>query len=540
MASLSRYFHTLRYLRPRQVVWQVWRRLRRPRPNLAPPPAFDATAANWTSPARREPSLSGSATMVFLGKTADLDELGWSGPGAEPLWRYNQHYFDDLAAHEAMARTAWHRELIGRWLAENPPGSRPGWEPYPSSLRLTNWSKWLLSGHEPVDGMIASMAVQARFLASDLEYHILGNHLLANAKALAFVGAMFEGGEADRWLTTGLRILQRELPEQVLGDGGNFERSTMYHALGFEDLLDLINLAEAKPGRIEGRIAAGWREIAAGMRYWLDTMCHPDGEIAQFNDAAIGIAPSPAELARYANALAVDSLPAPGVERLDGRVVWLRESGYVRADADEAVLFCDVAPLGPDYLPAHGHADTLSFELSIAGRRVIVNGGTSRYGVGPERVAERGTQAHSTVTIAGVDSSEVWGGFRVARRAHPFDISIRTTKGGIMIAASHDGYKHLDGAPVHRRQWLLSARSLEIVDDVAPAQPAVARFIAHPEVDVGTVGAGAFRLGAAQLSAVDGVSLVKASHSARFSEKRSTTAVCVVLERGHSRVTLAW
>ncbi|MEY6432337.1 heparinase II/III-family protein [Thioalkalicoccus limnaeus] len=66
------------------------------------------------------------------------------------------------------------------------------------------------------------------------------------------------------------------------------------------------------------------------------------------------------------------------------------------------------------------HADTLSFELSLFGQRTIVNGGTSRYGSGPERLAERSTAAHSTVQIDGADSSEVWGGFRVARRARPF------------------------------------------------------------------------------------------------------------------------
>ena len=32
---------------------------------------------------------------------------------------------------------------------------------------------------------------------------------------------------------------------------------------------------------------------------------------------------------------------------------------------DKVVAIIDVAKIGPDYLPGHGHADTLSFELSI-------------------------------------------------------------------------------------------------------------------------------------------------------------------------------
>ena len=77
----------------------------------------------------------------------------------------------------------------------------------------------------------------------------------------------------------------------------------------------------------------------------------------------------------------------------------------------------DVAPVGPDYLPGHAHADTLSFELSLFGQRVLVNSGTSQYEAGPERSRQRGTAAHNTVIVDGHDSSEVWAGFRVARRA---------------------------------------------------------------------------------------------------------------------------
>ena len=43
----------------------------------------------------------------------------------------------------------------------------------------------------------------------------------------------------------------------------------------------------------------------------------------------------------------------------------------------------DVARVGPDYLPGHAHADTLSFELSLYDRRTIVNCGISQYANGP-------------------------------------------------------------------------------------------------------------------------------------------------------------
>ena len=61
---------------------------------------------------------------------------------------------------------------------------------------------------------------------------------------------VFEGRQAAAWLATGLKVITRELPEQVLADGGNFERSPMYHAIFLEDVLDLVNAAAQWPGLV--------------------------------------------------------------------------------------------------------------------------------------------------------------------------------------------------------------------------------------------------------------------------------------------------
>jgi uncharacterized heparinase superfamily protein len=344
-----------------------------------------------------------------------------------------------------------------------------------------NWIKWALAGNELSLTCVQSLALQVRWLEQRLERHLLGNHLFSNAKALMFAGVFFEGPEAVRWLTLGAGILTEEIPEQILPDGGHFERSTMYHALALEDLLDLINLAAVPAGMPVSpmaSVAAVCRSRVEAMRVWLATMSHPDGEISFFNDSAIGIAPSPSELDRYAGRLGFPAVSPPPFG-----VVHLKESGYVRLSSAEAVALVDVAPLGPDYLPAHGHADTLSFELSLFGQRVIVNSGTSRYGVGEERLRQRGTAAHNTVVIDHTDSSEVWAGFRVGHRARPFDVRI-TTGATTELEASHDGYRRLAGAPVHRRRWLLEPTMLTISDDISgPFGRAEARFHLHPLVE---------------------------------------------------------
>ena len=91
---------------------------------------------------------------------------------------------------------------------------------------------------------------------------------------------------------------------------------------------------------------------------------------------------------------------------------------------------------------------------------MIVNSGTSCYGSSNERLRQRGTRVHNTVDIDGQNSSEVWGGFRVARRAYPKQLKILNSESGnnLEVHCSHDGYDRLKGNPVHSRSWILKSR----------------------------------------------------------------------------------
>ena len=585
MSAITRYWHTLRYLRPVQVYGRLWFRFYRPRPDVRPATTARPVEGFWVAPVTRPVSLLGPKRLRFLNAAHDLapGPEAWNDPARDKLWLYNLHYFDDLNATPSPRagegrgegersgrdqRHQWHLALLQRWVAENPPGQGNGWEPYPTSLRIVNWIKWALAPAEPCaryepGGLpehagagilqdledhgttprqilppecLHSLAIQARWLRRRLEYHLLGNHLFANAKALVFAGAFFVGPvgaagavarEPAQWLALGQRLLRRELAEQILPDGGHFERSPMYHAILLEDVLDLINLAGAYSGTLDPELVARCREQAAAMLRWLAVMCHPDGEIGFFNDAALGIAPRLAELVAYGRRLGVAE-PAARVSDADATAatatagqsrargpgsptdtpvrdhggrqgdhprrdrttkpaaapIWLRDSGYIRLEAGPAVALLDVAPIGPDYLPGHAHADTLSFELSLFGQRVIVNSGTSRYGSGPERLAERGTAAHSTVQLDGADSSEVWSSFRVARRARPFAVQV-SNHPVQEVSAAHDGYRRLPGRPVHRRVWRLTPTRFSVVDTLEGGYGvAVARFHLHPAIGI--------------------------------------------------------
>jgi uncharacterized heparinase superfamily protein len=160
-------------------------------------------------------------------------------------------------------------------------------------------------------------------------------------------------------------------------------------------------------------------------------------------------------------------------------------SGYLVVDRAPLYLICDVAPIGPDHLPAHAHADTLSFELSFLGQRVLVNSGTSEYGMGPERQRQRGTAAHNTVVIDGQNSSEVWAGFRVARRARVHLLRAAIGDEGVIIIAEHDGYRRLPGANIHRREWRIDASGLRVRDLIeGPFGAAECRYHLHPKIEV--------------------------------------------------------
>jgi len=406
--------------------------------------------------------------FCFAGEVRTIDGAAdWQSSAASDLWLYNLHYFDDLNAQGADSRGAWHGEWFQRWLRGNPPGVGKGWDPYPTSLRLVNWVRWAMRKDAGIGSLSSevcdSLAKQARWLERRLETHLLGNHLWSNAKALCFVGTFFEGIEADRWRQRGLEILREELAEQVLADGGHFERSPMYHGLFLEDVLDLLQLAKMQPSLFSVSWVSVLEESARRMLGWMNTTVHPDGDIAFFNDATLEICPSLSVLRHYAATLDPDLVVSR--DDLSG-MTHLAASGFVRLQNSQAVVLADVGSVGPDHLPGHAHAGTLSFELSLRRDRLVVNSGVSIYGTGPERHRQRGTAAHCTLVIDGENSSEVWAGFRVARRARVVATGFDEGDDEHRFWATHDGYRRLPGSPVHRRTWTLDRSELLVEDQV--------------------------------------------------------------------------
>ena len=92
-------------------------------------------------------------------------------------------------------------------------------------------------------------------------------------------------------------------------------------------------------------------------------------------------------------------------------------------------------------------------EYFVNGRKLITNCGNFDYELSAERQFARSTSAHNTVQIDGEEQSEIWGAFRVARRAKPKRADLKKVDSvHVRFDGAHDGYKRLNGSPVHERQ----------------------------------------------------------------------------------------
>ena len=419
------------------------------------------------------------ANFLNYQKTLDLPS-DWNNEKPSKLWAYNLHYFEEFLSENASQKEQFHQDLFNLWIDQNPVGLGIGWEAYPTSLRIVNILKAGLGGFVLNKKMLDSIFSQASFLSNNLEKHLLGNHYFANLKALLFAGVIFE---QKRWCEIAVRGLLSEIPEQILEDGANFELSPMYHSIMLVDMLDILNLIRAYRSQKLDRLIPLLEERIPKMLNYRNAMAHPDGGLSFFNDSVNGVAPGIPKIDSYAIKLGFD---ITDVDTSKPKIIDYVKSGYMCATTNNNKLIFDAANVGPDYIPGHAHADTLSFELSIGEQRVFVNSGTSEYGTGLKRLNQRKSASHNTVEVDRKDSSQVWSGFRVANRARVFDR--RASFGSdskIILKASHDGYKTLFGGCIHTRRLTFSSTALCVSDYLQGSfHLAKSRFHLHPELSV--------------------------------------------------------
>jgi uncharacterized heparinase superfamily protein len=439
--------------------------------------------------------------FTFLGETRARSWTAGAAADASHLWRFHLHYFDyarDLAIFalhrdRAPAYDAF-RELAASWIDTHPRLGGDAWHPYTISLRIVNWCEAAIVFRPELERdadfanrLHESIAAQAQFLSHHIEHDVRGNHVLENARALLRAAAFFDGDAPRNWRRIAMALLEREIPEQILSDGGHFERAPGYHLRVMEVLGDIAALAPAP-----------WIESAVDrMRAFLEIITPPNGRLPLLKDTVL-----PDTLVE---------MRGPQTSR------WLEPSGYavMRDDARGDHLIADFGRVCPDYLPAHAHADMFSYELTIGGQPAIVDSGVFEYAEGEWRTWFRSTAAHNTVDIDGRDQSEMWGSFRVGRRARVARATWNETRDRATIDGTHDGYAPL----LHRRviTALHEPRLWLVLDRLSGAAGPVARSFIHLHPDRPQL---AFTpLGPVTVSEADGW------HSEQFGVKRTNRVI---------------
>ena len=472
-------FHTIRYLKWRQVYFRIFRKFSTPSITEIFEEMELSRSKKWNHVWLYNEKIDNNSVACFLNHKKKLNfPTDWNNHFSSKLWTYNLHYFEDLLSVNAHRKDQFHHDLLDLWIDENPIGAENAWEPYPTSLRIVNVLKAWLGGLELDKKVFCSVFHQASFLSNDLEKHILGNHYFVNLKALLFAGVIYD---IPSWSEVAEQGLLSEIPEQVLDDGANFELSPMYHSLMVVDMLDMANLIRCYPGRISAPLASTLEKYIPKMLRFMNIMSHPDGGVSFFNDSVNGVAPSKLRIEVYAEKLGYVTEQIGMSKPL---VFDNRDSGYICAVYGGSKLIFDASPVGPDYIPGHAHADTLSFEFSIGLERVFVNSGISEYGLSPARTLQRKTCSHNTVEVDEKDSSQVWSGFRVAKRARILDRRAELQSGKkILLRATHSGYKTLFGGCLHTRQLMLGDVNLSVTDVLNGSfRHAKSRLYFHPDL----------------------------------------------------------
>jgi hypothetical protein len=149
----------------------------------------------------------------------------------------------------------------------------------------------------------------------------------------------------------------------------------------------------------------------------------------------------------------------------------------------------DCGPLGYLGIAAHGHADALAMTLSVAGEECLIDPGTYSYWQEQKwRDYFRGTSAHNTVRIDGLDQSTSGGRFMWLRKAQARIERMPSSPNDFDFRGSHDGYTRLSDPVRHMRSVRFDGASNTLVvrDEVSARKQHKVELFWHfaPELDV--------------------------------------------------------
>jgi hypothetical protein len=436
-----RVVHTLRYLKGKQLIYLFKYRVLtagifRGRPRC---PSRNAPVRILSFPWQHLPiwtQCRNDHSAKIFNHTANFAKGAWDWRIGRygKLWNYHLQYLDLLLDEtlDPAFRRGILEDISRAWCR----GSLPA-EPYPVSQRILH----ILAFHSAhgIQDPESERAFrsQVNYLMSNLEFHLMGNHLLENYIALS-LGTMACGSDTScrKWV----QYLLGELNEQLLADGAHCERSLSYHAALLGRLLCLLGALERQGICLAE--AAKLRNRCSSMLSWLYAMTGKLQHFPLFNDCVRWPQGSLDKLSGVATELEVRDAG-----------LGLSASGYRKFKCKGAELIVNIGEVQPAHQPGHSHADMLHFVLSINGQPCIVDPGISTYQGSKRRLRERSTAMHNVVSIEGEDQSELWRAFRMGRRAR----LLKASEGPLRLDAEISWYRG------HRHHRLMELSEGELI-----------------------------------------------------------------------------
>lgn len=282
---------------------------------------------------------------------------------------------------------AWER-LTASWIRQVPPDHDAA---EVTARRVLNWIyAWqrLTPGAEHATRLLESLAAQVDHVRANLAP--ARNHRTLELYALLIAALALPELDRDGLLELALTELDANLASDFHPDGVHREASTHYHLIALRSFVGARD--NARRHGIE--LPAGYDEKLARACRFAVHCTRPDGSIPALSDADTG---------DYRPLLRQAGVPAPA-ERSpsfpDGGY-HVQRSGW---DARARFLIFDCGPLGDG---GHGHYDLLSFEAHGDGAPLVLDPGRGSYSEAPPNLRRwfRGTAAHNTVTVDGIDQT---------------------------------------------------------------------------------------------------------------------------------------
>lgn len=319
-------------------------------------------------------------------------------------------------------------------------------------------------------------------------YSSPNTHLTGEVCAL-YIGALIfaEHKRAARWRKFAEQVLKQEIERQLYKDGGHKEQSAYYHCYTVEFYLLAVALMRRNGITVDSAI---WQGLERACEYLMH-ICQPGRELAAFGDEDGGKAlmigtrsyRHPADLLASAAIIYNRGDFKQCAGQLPEATLWLMGSdartrfdsiaahsprqcstgfsaaGHValRADWSTKANYLLFHCPGRTPLAGHRHDDSLSFELASGGRLRLIDSGTYRYN-GCERARRhfRGTSAHNTVRIDGLDHSQSSDTFKWARLAEARLLQTIFSAPVDYAAGEQNGYMSLPNPCLHRRAVLFA------------------------------------------------------------------------------------